>query len=294
MATTDKTSITVRTTIHAPVEKVWKLWTEPKHIVHWNNASDDWHTTNAENDLRVDGKFLSRMEAKDGSSGFEFSGKYNNIQYCKFIEYILDDERKVQVLFEPDGNETKVTETFEAEHTNSIELQKTGWQAILDNFKIYVEKSDDLEMLHFEISIKAGRDIVFHTMLDEKTYPLWTAEFNPDSHFKGTWEKGSKMVFLGSDDNNKIGGMVSRIKEFIPNRFVSIEHYGIIQDGEEILSGPEVDKWAGVLENYTFTFDNDETVVAVDVDTNQEFKSYFVETWPKALEKLKLICETKL
>ena len=291
MKTAESAIITVVVKIKAGVEKVWNLWTEPKHIIHWNYASEDWHTPRAENDLRIGGRFMSRMEARDGVNGFEFSGIYQNIQYCKFIEYLLDDNRKVQVLFEPDGDETVVTETFEAEHTNSVELQQTGWQAILNNFKKYVEKSDNIEMLHFEITIKAGRDKVFHTMLDEKTYPLWTAEFNPHSKFKGTWAKGSKMVFLGSDKDGKIGGMVSRIKEYIPNRFVSIEHYGMIQNGEEILSGPEVDKWAGVLENYTFTFENDETMVAVDMDTIQEFTSYFNETWPKALKKLKLICE---
>ena len=292
MKTTEKTIITIEAKINAGVEKVWEMWTDPKHIIHWNYASDDWHTPRAENDLRIGGRFLSRMEARDGSNGFEFSGKYNNIQYCKFIEYILDDDRKVQVLFEPEGNVTKVTETFEAEHSNSIELQQTGWQAILDNFKKYVE-SDKLEMIHFEISINASREIVFNTMLDEKTYPLWTSEFNPTSHFQGKWVKGTKMLFLGTDQEGKIGGMVSRIKDYIPNRFISIEHYGIIQNGEEILSGPEVEKWAGGLENYTFTFENNETLVSVDVDTNQEFKSYFNETWPKALEKLKLICETK-
>lgn len=293
MKTAESPIITVVVKISARVDKVWSLWTDPEHIIHWNYASEDWHTPRAENDLRIGGRFMSRMEARDGSNGFEFSGKYNNIQYCKFIEYTLDDDRKVQVLFEPDGDETNITETFETEHTNTLELQQTGWQAILDNFKKYVEKSDKHEMLHFEISIKAGRDIVSHTMLNEKTYPLWTVEFNPHSQFKGTWAKGSKMEFLGSDKDGKTVGMVSRIKEYIPNRFVSIEHYGMIQNGEEILSGPEVDKWAGVMENYTFTFENDETVVAVDMDTIQEFTSYFNETWPKALKKLKLICETK-
>ena len=141
MATAQKTIITVQATINAPVEKVWKLWTGPEHIVNWNNASDDWHTTRAENDLRAGGRFLSRMEARDGSSGFDFSGKYSIVEQYRQIEYVLDDGRNVQVIFIPRGNVTTVTEAFEAEQTNTIEMQKTGWQAILDNFKKYAEAS---------------------------------------------------------------------------------------------------------------------------------------------------------
>jgi uncharacterized protein YndB with AHSA1/START domain len=139
MATIEKTMITVEASIHAPVEKVWHLWTDPKHIVHWNNASVDWHTPKAENDVRVGGRFLSRMEAKDGSMGFDLTGEYSKVEQCKQLVYTMDDGRKVRVLFESTGNETTIKETFEAEHTFTIEMQQTGWQAILNNFKNYVE-----------------------------------------------------------------------------------------------------------------------------------------------------------
>ena len=142
MATIEKANITVGATIHSPVEKVWKLWTDPKHIVRWNSASDDWHTTKAENDLRAGGKFFSRMEAKDGSIGFDFAGKYNKIEQYKLITSTLDDDREVQVSFVAKGNDTIVTEIFEAENENAIELQQAGWQTILDNFKKYVETAD--------------------------------------------------------------------------------------------------------------------------------------------------------
>jgi uncharacterized protein YndB with AHSA1/START domain len=140
MNTSEKTKITVETLISAPVEKVWNHWTDPAHIIHWNNASDDWHTPRAENDLRVGGRFLSRMEARNGSTGFDFSGQYSKVEQNKLIEYILDDGRKVQILFESEGNKTKVIETFEAEQFHPVEMQRAGWQAILDNFKDYVEK----------------------------------------------------------------------------------------------------------------------------------------------------------
>lgn len=140
MESANKTLITVKATIYAPIEKVWELWTLPEHIRKWNNASDDWHTPFAENDLRVGGKFLSRMEAKDGTYGFDFEGVYDKIKINERIEYKISDGRKVNIIFTSDGNAVKVTETFEAESTNSEELQRNGWQAILNNLKKYAEE----------------------------------------------------------------------------------------------------------------------------------------------------------
>ena len=139
METANKTLITVEATVNAPVEKVWKLWTAPEHITKWNSASDDWHTPFSENDLRTGGKFLSRMEAKDGSFGFDFGGVYDEVKENELIEYTMGDGRKVIINFTGKDNETKVVESFDAESTNSIEMQRGGWQAILDNFKKYVE-----------------------------------------------------------------------------------------------------------------------------------------------------------
>ena len=136
-----KKIITVGNTINAPIEMVWDFWTTPTHITQWNNASDDWHTPHAENDLQVGGKFLSRMEAKDGSFGFNFIGTYDEVEENKAIVYTLEDGRKVKVNFVDERNVTKVIESFEAEDENSVELQQGGWQAILDNFKKYVEKT---------------------------------------------------------------------------------------------------------------------------------------------------------
>lgn len=135
--------ITVETLIEAPVEKVWQNWTTPEHITKWNNASDDWHTPFAENDLRVGGKFLSRMEAKDGSFGFDYAGVYDEITTNKMIAYTLADDRKVKVTFTRESNATKVIESFKAETENSLELQQSGWQAILNNFKKYIETNSN-------------------------------------------------------------------------------------------------------------------------------------------------------
>ena len=139
MPLSGKTVITVKTNINAPVQKVWKFWTDPIHIVKWNNASPDWHTPRAENDLRVGGKFLSRMEARDGSMGFDFSGIYENVEPLKKLVYVLDDGRKVEITFTEEAGVTEITESFEAEEMNAIELQQQGWQSILDNFRNYAE-----------------------------------------------------------------------------------------------------------------------------------------------------------
>ncbi|MHC2990178.1 hypothetical protein OB13_00725 [Pontibacter sp. HJ8] len=289
--TAEKTAITVETTIQAPVEKVWKFWTEPKHITQWNNASADWHTPRAENDLRVGGSFTSRMEAKDGSMGFDFTGTYSTVKEHELIGYSLEDGRKVQITFTPNGQETRVSEVFDADQSHPAEMQQAGWQAILDNFKNYVEASAKPITQYYEISIQAPAEKVYSTMLDEKHYREWTADFNPTSHYEGSWEKGAKVRFLGTDKDGNTGGMVSRIKENIPNKFISIEHLGIIQNETEITSGPEVEGWAGALENYTFEETDGVTLLSIDTDTNQEYEAYFSETWPKALQKLKAICE---
>jgi uncharacterized protein YndB with AHSA1/START domain len=139
METQEKTVIKVENTINAPVEKVWEFWTKPEHIIKWCNASDDWHTPRAENDLKVGGKFASRMEAKDGSMGFDFGGVYDAVRTNEYIEYTMSDDRKVKINFSVQENKTKVVESFEAENTHSIEMQQGGWQAILDNFKKYTE-----------------------------------------------------------------------------------------------------------------------------------------------------------
>ncbi len=139
MKATNKTNITIEARIKATIEKVWEHWTDPMHITKWNNASDDWHTPHAENDLKVGGKFLYRMEAKDGSFGFDFVGVYDEVTKYKLIAYTMGDGRKARINFEENGNETQITTIFEAENKNPIEMQKSGWQAILNNFKKHIE-----------------------------------------------------------------------------------------------------------------------------------------------------------
>lgn len=139
MATESKVKITVETFINSPVTKAWESWTTPEHITKWNHASDEWHAPWAKIELKPGGRFTTRMEAKDGSMGFDFIGVFDTIQPNEYLEYTLDDGRKVKVNFIEEGDHTKVIECFEAETENTIELQKGGWQEILNNFKKYTE-----------------------------------------------------------------------------------------------------------------------------------------------------------
>lgn len=139
MMENNKVSITVKALVKGSVEKVWNTWTNPDHITQWNAASDDWHTPRASNDLRVGGKFTSRMEAKDGSMGFDFEGVYDAVEKHRLISYAMADGRRVSIQFVPKGDAVEVTENFDAEQENPVDMQREGWQAILDNFKRYTE-----------------------------------------------------------------------------------------------------------------------------------------------------------
>lgn len=134
------TAITVETTVNRSPEDVWHCWTTPECIVQWCTGSPDWHTPKSENDLREGGKFITRMEAKDGTMGFDFGGTYTKIVEHEQIEYSMDDKREVSITFESNGDGTHITETFDAEEQNPVEMQRQGWQNIMDNFKKHTEQ----------------------------------------------------------------------------------------------------------------------------------------------------------
>jgi len=138
-STMNNKTITIKAVVKATLEQVWECWTTPKHIKKWNNANKDWHTTKVVNELRTGGRFVFRMEAKDGSFGFDFGGTYTKIVPEKQLAYKLDDDRKAIIDFEEKDDKVTITETFDTEDQNPVDMQKQGWQAILDNFKKYVE-----------------------------------------------------------------------------------------------------------------------------------------------------------
>ena len=151
-----------------------------------------------------------------------------------------------------------------------------------------------MKRLEFIVNIEAPVAKVYDYMLgitDKSTYEQWTAMFNPTSTYDGKWEKGSKILFVGVDENGVRGGMVSELVDLVPLQFVSIRHYGIVKGTEEITAGPEVDSWANGLENYTFEVQGDATKVTTHLDTLEDYEAYLNESYPKALAKLKEMCE---
>lgn len=151
-----------------------------------------------------------------------------------------------------------------------------------------------MKKIQFKVNINAPIQKVYDFMLgisSKSTYEQWTALFNPTSTYEGTWDKGNKILFVGVDEKGEKGGMVSRIADIIPNQFVSIQHYGLVQADKEITEGPEVEKWANGFENYSFEENQGSTSLTVDLDTTEDFVEYMNETYPKALDKLKEICE---
>lgn len=137
----DAVRISIETTVSASVKKVWDYWTQPEHITKWNYASDDWHCPEAENDLRVGGKLKSRMEAKDGSFGFDFEATYDEIIDQKKISYTMTDGRQATTDFDTMYGNTRIITVFDAENENPVDMQRAGWQSILDNFKKYAESN---------------------------------------------------------------------------------------------------------------------------------------------------------
>jgi 4-hydroxy-3-methylbut-2-enyl diphosphate reductase IspH len=151
-----------------------------------------------------------------------------------------------------------------------------------------------MKKLQFSIKINSTVNEVFDIMLgisNKSTYEQWTALFNPTSTYEGSWSKGSKMLFVGNDEHGEKGGMVSEIVDNRLNQFISIRHFGLVKGSIEITEGPEVEKWANGLENYTFEERDGITTVTVEIDFSEEFSAYMNETYPKALNKLKEICE---
>ncbi len=147
-----------------------------------------------------------------------------------------------------------------------------------------------MQKLHFEVIIAAPKEKVFQLMLSDRAYREWTSPFG-QSRFEGSWEKGSKMLFIGTDEEGKEGGMVSRILENKSNEFISIEHYALWQNGLEVTDAANIESWAGAHEDYTFKSVTNGTQLIVSIDVVEAYKDYFNSAWPEALQKLKLLCE---
>lgn len=287
----DKTILNIRALVNAPLARVWHFFTHPNHIVRWNGASDDWHCPQASNDLKVGGRFNYRMEARDASFAFNFEGTYTAVEPQKFIAYVMDDDRRVEISFEAKGDTTIVSEQFEAEAMNPEEMQLAGWQAILDNFKRHTERAVGDKPLHFEQMIAASPEKVHRLMLEDVTYREWTAIFNPGSYFEGSWDEGAEIRFIGHNENGQKEGMIGHIAVHKPQQYVSIAYTGVVDKGVDRFTGPDVEALTSGREEYRFVARDGQTLLVVDMDDPGPYADYFTETWPLALQKLQEICE---
>jgi uncharacterized protein YndB with AHSA1/START domain len=272
-------------------QQAWHYWTTPDHITRWNAASDDWHTPRASVDLRPGGSWMARMEARDGSMGFDLLATIEEVRAPEYIRYILGDGRAWDVRFESIPEGTLVTERFEAENIHARELQQQGWSSIMARFKRHAEARSGERLLRFETEINANPQNVFDLMLAPESYQAWTSEFNPSSRYEGSWSEGAMIRFLGEDKEGKTGGMVSRIRKNVPAKEISIEHLGLVLDGKDVLEGEDVRQWAGAIEHYAFETTNGKTKLVITLEAHPDFADYFEETWPKALARLKEIAE---
>jgi uncharacterized protein YndB with AHSA1/START domain len=150
-----------------------------------------------------------------------------------------------------------------------------------------------MEKLHFDIDINAPATTVFDAVTDKKKFEQWTAEFNPTSTFDGGWGKGEKILFIGVNKEGKREGMVSKIKENIPYKQISIQHLGFVDGENEITEGPAIEKWANAMEEYFLEEENGTTHFKVAIDITEDFKDYMSDAWPRALKKLKEVAEKK-
>lgn len=277
--------------VYKPLTYVWTAYNQPNHIVRWNAASDDWHCPQSQVDLRPGGRFCNRMESRDGAYAFDFEGEYRQVTFEKSLHYVLDDGRHAWVNFEAMGNNCQVKVDFEAENIHPHEMQQQGWQAILDRFAAYTERLKGLKPLHFEQQIAATPEKVEATMLGAETYPVWTLAFNGSSGYKGSWEEGEEIIFLGKNENGKEVGMVGEIAIHRPAEYVAISFTGLWDDGQAIYADEQVAAFKDTREEYRFVKRDGGTLLVVDIDDVGEHYEHFMEIWPKALLDLKKLAE---
>jgi uncharacterized protein YndB with AHSA1/START domain len=289
-------AIVITATIQAPVALVWQYYTQPAHITRWNFATPEWYCPWANADLQPGGTYTARMEAKDGSFGFDFSATYHTVNPHQLLAFTLTDGRQVSIAFKPLDQETQVTVTFEPEQQNPLSLQQTGWQMILDNFKNYAHQRAQSTLLcrEYKITIQAPAALVYDAMLgltQKQTYESWTAHFSPTCSYEGSWNKGANIQFTAIHEGKK-GGITSTVVEHLPQKYIALLHTGLIEDGTIITDEAKIAAWKNAQEIYTFIDQQQTTHLIVNIDISPDYQSYFDEVYPKALLQLKVNVES--
>lgn len=281
--------ITVSTIVNCNRDKAWRIWNDPFAIREWHTASPDWHTPRAVNNLKEGQTFSYRMESLDGTNGFDMEGQYTRIVQRNLIEYTMADGRQVSIAFEEKDGKTYITEIFDPENVNPAELQRQGWQNILDNYKARAEKETELCPLHYEILIGVRPALVYRTMTDSKQFRVWASAFCEGSYFEGSWQKDAEIRFLATNERGEKAGMIGRVIENIINEYILIRYSRSFDESKEHDSSSE--RWNGAKEIYRFQSKGEKTLLKVDLTVLPEYKNFFNKTWPAALEKIKELSE---
>jgi uncharacterized protein YndB with AHSA1/START domain len=286
--------ISVSVRLQLPPQMVWKLWNDPAQMVRWNAASDDWHTPVADNDLRVGGKLQTRMEARDGSFGFDFEAVYEVVDAPNRLVYRLGDGRGVELDLRAEGEETVLTQRFEPEKEFPVELQQQGWQAILDNFKRWAEAYRGVTAVHFAQEVRMAPSALAELMLQELPYRYWTAVFDPSSHYVGDWKEGSTVDFLCDLPDGRQRGTRALVANFRPGQYIRLVHQGLVEGDTFINSGAEAEAWLGLNEIYSFSPREYGCLLTVDVDVPEKYADYLTTQWPLALARIRELAETQI
>ena len=279
--------ISISVTIKSDIHTVWKSFTETKHIVNWYFASPDWHAPTAEHDFNNGGKFSIRMEAWDESFGFDYTGTYDKIVDFKEVVYTLDDGRKVDTSFMQTGDEIVVSQDFQADEGIDVEMQRMGWQGILNQLKKYVESKT--VVFEVEADINASADTVWDCLTKNEIYKKWSKAFSPNSEFKGDWDKGKHIDYI---DIGK-GGTRALVEGVELNKFIQQRHIATITAENEIDTKSDSAKhWIGTIENYTLKDIGGAIRFTVHIECHEQFREFIESSWNTAILDFKRVCES--
>lgn len=291
--------ITINKTINASVNHVWQAYLDPEDNKRWNTAGFGWTVGETHFDPRVGGKFEAEYKSPDGKNDFMLEGTFVEIIENQKIIYEMPQnemdkaKRVVEINFESVGNDstsqTNFTVTFDAEDMNTLDRQKQGWNAILENFKKFVERKSNPknQALQKSIKIKSSPHKVWKVLTNKEKYKLWTAPFTDGSYYEGEMQYLNKIYFLSPDNI----GLVSEVKVCIPDFQLSFEHLGTVKDGVEDLDSVEFGSWKGARETYTLSFNDGITTLDIYQDMSAKENQFFDSKWDTALEIIKQIAQ---
>ncbi len=271
--------IEIEVLIKNSLDKVWEYWTGQPFISQWYSASDDWWTPWVNQNFQVDQGFVYRMEARDGSMGFDFSGVFTEIVDHEKIVYVLEDGRKVLTTFEERDGRILLKQAFDAEDQNSAQMQKDGWQAILNHFKSFCE-GDQIEM-SFRTVLGTNPNRVWEYLTLPRLYEEWAIAFSEQPKFVGQWVEGGTIDFIDFQE----GGTRVQLDKVKPFEKLYMTHIAMIDGQAGIVEDhPEAPTWVGTKENYDLELVGKETILTIHIMCHPKYVDYLRNSWEKAVK----------